>query len=293
MQPDRTVKAPVMLLVEKEISGVVLNNRLRQPRGLAVTRTDKVFLTDAGNDRLVQFSGDLTPVRDFGGFGGQAGLLDRPTFITVDNDLNLMVSDENNRRVSRYNAGLNFVDDISFYDDEDPLKFGYPSGIAVTGYGEVWVADRDRNRIAVFSNVGRFDRFLGDYGYAGGQLSTPEKICRDRSGEFVVCDAGNSRLVIYDGYGNFVGELTYDGWEYPVAAAIGRDFIWVVDRAAGEISCLDPRDNLVLRSGPGLPGTDIALKQPSDIAVLSPEKLLIADTGNNRLLVCRIVYDEK
>ncbi len=198
---------PVALLVEKQISGKILNSNLRRPLGLAKDARGNVYLADSGNDRLVRFKADLTPDREIGGYGGQTGLLNRPSFLALDNSLNLMVSDEGNRRVSRYNSQLSFVDALSFYDEDDPLKFGYPSGIAFTDYGEVWVADRDNNQIAIFNNVGKFDRFLGDYGYSGGQLASPEKIARDERGNFIVCDAGNARVVTYDSYGNFAREI--------------------------------------------------------------------------------------
>lgn len=290
---DQPIAKPSMLLVEKVISGVVLGNPLKQPYGLAVGQGGRLYVTDAGNDRLVQFSGDFTPVRDYGGYGGEAGLLDRPGFLTIDNDLNLMVSDEGNRRVSRYDSRLNFVNELLFKDEQDPLKFGYPSGIAFTDYGEVWVADRDKDQIAVFSNVGNFDRLVGDYGYAGGSLSSPEKICRERSGNFIVCDAGNRRLMVYDAYGNFNRQIAVDRWEYPSAALVHADLVWVLDKATAELFCLDRRGEVVLRTGPGLPGNDIALKRPSDLAIMPSGELIIADTGNNRLLVCRIIYQNE
>lgn len=293
LRDEKPVAIPGMLLVEKVISGEVLGKSVKQPYGLAVGLRGQLYVADAGNDRLIQFSSDLTAVRDYGGYGGEAGLLDRPSFLTFDNDLNLMVSDEGNRRISRYNSQLNFVDEILFEDKQDPLKFGYPSGIAFTDYGEVWVADRDKNQIAVFTNVGGFDRIVGDYGYAGGALSSPEKICRDRSGNFMVCDAGNSRLVKYDAYGNYLSQISEDGWEYPSAALVNADLVWVLDKATAEISCLDRRGEVVFRAGPGLPGNDIALKRPTDLTIMPSGQLIIADSGNNRILVCRIIYQDE
>jgi hypothetical protein len=289
--PD-TGPVPAMIVVENVISGPVLNNRLQNPHGLAVDFQGRIYAVDAGNSRLVRFTPDLKPDREIGGYGGQAGLLDRPSFISFDNGLNLMVSDEGNRRISRFNSQLNFVDELSFYDDEDPLKFGYPSGLAFTEYGETWVADRDNNRIAVFSNVGRFDHFLGDFGYSGGQLSAPEKIIRLAGGEFVVCDAGNRRLVRYDRYGNYSMELELPEMDYPQAVAAEANRFWVLDSRGGRILCLDLNGNTFLEAGPALPGNSVALKRPSDMILLPPDRLLISDSGNNRILACRIVFED-
>ncbi|UCG60630.1 MAG: NHL repeat-containing protein [Candidatus Zixiibacteriota bacterium] len=289
-RPDRQ---PQLLLVDTVISGEILRNPLSKPHGLAADLKGNIYVVDAGNNRLVRFGTDLTPLRDYGGFGKEAGLLDRPSYLAFDNGLNLMVSDEGNRRVSRYNSQLNFVDELSFYDSEDPLKFGYPSGIAFTDYGEVWVADRDNNRVAIFSNVGKFDRFLGDVSYAGERLNTPEKIIRLESGEFVICDAGNQRLIIYDRYGNYSYKIDLSDFEFPKAVASHKGFLWVLDGVTGVVACLDLRGELLYQVGPTITGNEIAMKNPSDLIMLPPNRLLISDSGNNRILVCRIVYEEK
>lgn len=289
---EQPVSAPAMLLVERVISGEIRNRILTKPYGLAVDFRGYVYIVDAGNNRLLRFTAEMKPDLDFGGYGSQQGLLNRPTFIQFDNGLNMMVSDEGNRRVSRYNSQLSFVDELKFYDDDDPLKFGYPSGVAFTDYGETWIADRDNDRVAVFDNVGSFDRFLGDFGYAGGQLDSPEKIVRDRGGSFFICDAGNQRLVMYDRYGNFDDEIELPDIEYPGAIDVEGRRIWVLDTHSGTVSCLNRRGEILLTVGPTLTGDDKALKRPSDILTVPPERLIISDSGNNRIIVCRIVYED-
>ncbi len=288
--PDHS--SPEALVVERLISQDILGGPLRLPIGLAVDPQGRLYCVDGGNNRVVLFSENLQPVEDVGGSGTAVGLLARPTFVTIDNQLNLYVSDEGNQRLMRFDAQLNAVEEIRFYDPDEPLKFGYPSGIGVTPYGEVWVADRDLNRIAVFNNVGQFDRFMGEFGYPGGQLQSPEKIVRDPSGRFIVCDAGNSRLVVYDQYGNLVRTVKDGEFDYPMASAADRGGWWVLDGANGHIFYLDKRGNRVFKTGPQLPGADEALRHPSDIVLLPDHRLVISDTENNRLLVCRIVESQ-
>ena len=293
MEMTASPSPPQLVLVERVISGPVLRTSLSKPYGLATDFRDNIIVVDAGNNRLVQFAPDLTPVRDIGGYGQQEGLLNRPTFVSFDNGLNLWVSDEGNRRVSRYNSQLNLVDELSFYDSDDPLKFGYPSGLAFTDYGEIWVADRNNNRIAIFSNVGQFDRFLGDIGYGGGQLKDPEKIVRLRSGDFIVCDAGNRRLVFYDRYGNHTDEIELPDSGYPRAVAESGKFLWVLDSGEGTLVCMNYRGEILYEAGPTITGDQTAVKDPSDLIALPDGRLLISDSGNNRILVCRIIYEEK
>jgi DNA-binding beta-propeller fold protein YncE len=172
------------------------------------------------------------------------------------------------------------------------LKFGYPAGVALTGYGEVWIADRDKNRVAVFDNFGSFDHFVGDFGYPGGQLLNPEKIIVDDRDNFIVCDAGNRRLVVYDQYGNFLREVLYESLVYPQAAVSNDALLWVLDKSSGVVHCFSAAGRHLFNAGPSLVGSSRELQEPTDLAVLRGNRLLLSDSGNNRLLVCRIIYDK-
>ena len=284
-------KIPYALIVEKEISGIILGDVLRNPAGLAIDSRGVMYCIDKGNKRIIQFDPGLIPLREFGGQGAAPGLFGEPGYITVDNDLNLIVSDEGNQRLSRFNSKLNFVDETSFYDSDDPLKFGYPSGVGITDYGELWVADYQQNRIAVFNNVGDFDKFVGDFGYSGQQLSTPMKIITDNKKQFIVCDAGNRRLVIYDEYGNFITAIDNGEFIFPVAAYAVYDGIWIIDGKSGHIFFLNNKYETIFSVGSTIPGNNMKLVEPSDIIVLPDKRIVISDTGNNRLLVCRIIYN--
>ena len=282
---------PVALLVEQEISGVVLGQKLHGPVGVAASRSGELYVVDAGNSRLLKFSDNLAPLREAGGYGGQTGLFDQPAYLTVDNDLNLYVTDVGNRRICRYNTRMEFVDEIAFSDNDDPFAFGEPSGVAVSAYGELWVADRTDNRIAVFDNVGRFDRYVGGYGYRGKQLYEPSKVIARSRDRFIVCDPGNHRLVEYNQYGDYLRTLAADVVDYPVAVTADRNIIWVLDATAGEVVAMNNEGGIELTIGALLPGTGMALRNPSDLCLLNEGRLVIADTGNNRLLVCRILYE--
>jgi len=290
--PDTRSLRPLMLLSERELSGQILGQRLRQPLGLAVDRRGALYLSDAGNNRIIRFEADFASHKEIGGYGSQPGLFDQPSFLVVDNDLNLIVSDAGNRRLARYNSRLNYVDEISLTDDEDPLKYGFASGVAVNEYGEVWMCDRENNRIAVFDNVGQFSRFIGEFGYSGGQLSNPEKIVYDSDEGFLVCDAGNSRIVVYDCFGNYARQIADEAFEYPVAVALDSAHnLWVLDSSTGRVFCFSKSGEKLLETGPHLPGTDRVLASPSDIAMLPDGRLVISDAGNHRVLICRIVIE--
>lgn len=286
------VPIPISLLVEKVITEVSINSKLKDPYGLATDFSGNIYIADAGNDRVVKLDAKFKYQTEIGGFGNSAGLFSYPTYISFDNGLNLFVTDERNRRIAKYDNRLNYVDEILFYDDEDPLKFGYPSGLAVTNYGELWVADRQNNQVMVFNNVGQFSNILGEYGSSAGRMKSPEKIINS-NGKFILCDAGNNRIVVLDGYGNFNEEIKLKATDYPISVVDQRSYLIVLDGVGGGIHFVDNKGKTLRQVGPQLPGNKIALREPSDFILLDDEHLLISDSGNNRLLLCRLLFNEQ
>ncbi|MDD5425283.1 MAG: NHL repeat-containing protein [candidate division Zixibacteria bacterium] len=283
---------PLALIVEKVISGYMLGQTLRYPVGLAVDYYGKIYVCDAGNNRLLRLADSLVVEREAGGLGSLEGLFNRPSYIAVDNGLNVVVSDVGNSRLCRHDKDMHFVEAIKLLDPDDPLKFGEPSGLALTDYGEIWMCDSEKNRIAVFNNIGQFSRFVGDFGYSGGQLLHPQKIIRNSRNNFIVCDADNRRLVFYDHYGNFVREIKNRDFSYPVAVVTDKsDNLWVLDGATGTVFYMDEKGNTRFQFAAVLPGAQTAMKNPSDLVFLKDGRLLISDSGNNRLLVCRILVE--
>ena len=292
IQPEAaaTREVPQGLAVEKVIAGRILGQTLQEPAGLTADRNGTLYVIDGANNRLIRFLPDLTPHRDVGGRGSQAGQFYMPAFVTVDNDLNLLISDPGNMRICRFNARLEYADEIKLEDEDDPLKYGRPSGVAVTDYGEVWMADIDNNHLVVFDNVGHFSKFVGGYGYGGGDMLHPEKVVRFNKDEFWVCDRGNKAVAVFDDYGSFVRRIHIDEFNEPMALAFdSARRLWVLDRATGRIHVFGPDRKLLASIGPMVAGVDSKLVNPSDLAFLPDGRLAISDTGNNRVLICQVL----
>jgi sugar lactone lactonase YvrE len=284
--------APAALVVERVVADDEIGVSLESPFGIAKSPIDQYYLTDAGANRVMRLDAELTAIDNLGGFGFGAGQFNSPGFCHLDNANNLWVSDDGNRRIVRLDARLNFVDELRLLTTDSLSDFGHPSGVAASVYGDLWVADRDRDRIAVFDNVLNFDRLIGDFGYSGGRLASPEKIIIEKNGDFLVCDAGNARLVRYDSYGNYQDEIQLDGYVYPIGAVRDRGRLWVVDHHSSAVLCLNRKGEVVFRTGPQLIGDGTPLRRPTDLVMLPDGKLLVVDSGNARLLVCRIVIDQ-
>lgn len=289
-----TAPKPVTVLIDTIIDGAVLRQPLRNPFAVAVDFRGAVYVSDAGNHRIISFTSRLEPLGEAGGYGGAPGLLNRPGFISVDNALNILVADRGNSRLCRFNTRMQFVDEISLIPFDDPGRFGQPSGVALTDHGEIWMADLDKDRIALFDNTNRFDRFIAEFGYSGGQVSSPQKIIPDGYGGFLICDAGNSRVSRYDRFGNFSGAFGQKSLRYPVSAIVDRSYrVWVIDRDVPGLFCFDQRGGVLFELVSSFPGFDGSFADVSDLAILSDGRLVLCDSRNNRLIVGRIVFESE
>jgi len=290
---SRPVIKPYSLIYEGRISGNVFNVPLNDPIGLVSDADGNIYVVDAGNSRLIKFDNQLIPVRETGGFGISETLFNSPTFVSIDNNLNLYVSDVGNQRISIYDTRLNYVDMIELVDFDDPGKFGRPDGIAINDYGELWIADPDNSRISVFDNSGRFDRYVGDVETYSGLLLTPRAVTRGQRGKVLVSDAGRSGVYVFDSFGLYLFDFGYDVLERPSGLKVDNfDNIWVTDSKLSTLFCFD-RDGLLLYSV-GVYGTTgkYNFDKPNDVTILPGNRIAVSDTGNDRIMIYKILYPE-
>ena len=292
-EESKSEKVPYALVYENQISGTVFGQNISDPMGLEVDNAGNIYLVDAGNNRLIKFDRELNPVRETGGYGISETLFNSPAYAALDNNLNLYVSDEGNQRISIYDTRLNYVDMISLIDDEDPARFGPPGGLAINDYGELWVSDPDNSRIVVFDSNTEFNRFVGDVETYSGLLLTPRAIARGSKGKLLVSDEGKRRVYVFDSFGLYLFDFGYDVFKRPsglTTDALGH--IWVTDSRQSTLYCFDSEGYLIYSLGVQGTAGEYSFNKPEDVAVLPGNRIAVSDTGNDRVMIYKILYPE-
>jgi len=150
---------------ELDLKGQTLQNAL----GIAVNSKGLIAVADYSGHCILIFDKEGKYLRKFGCNGENAGQLNRPSGVTYLNDAEILVADELNDRIQRFNVQIGNVVKTFGKRGTREREFWNPTSVCLDGEGRV-VADCINNRIQVFTKDGEPVLKFGDSG--------PEKLYR-------------------------------------------------------------------------------------------------------------------
>jgi peptidylamidoglycolate lyase len=221
------------------------------PHGLTVDDHDNVWLTDVALQQVFKFSPEgqlLLALGQRGSAGRDAKHFNRPTDVAVAPNGSFYVSDGyRNTRIMKFSPDGKFLFQWG-RPGKGPGEFDTPHALALDAAGNVWVADRENDRVQVFDGEGRFLREL-----KGSEIGRPYSIALSK-GRALIADGGEqprrgpdrSGLAIVDPEGGVerVGRFgNYDG-QFRMAhdVAVDREgAVYVVDIAGQRVQKFTPR----------------------------------------------------
>jgi len=278
-------------------------------------------------------SGDIITVAGTGvaGFSGDgaaaiAAQLQYPEGIALDSAGNLYIADAQNNRIRKVDGVSGAITTIAGtvfgYSGDGGLAtlalLNFPTGIAIDGSGNLYIADSGNNRIRkIDSLTGKISTvagtgvagFTGDGALAtSAQLNGAIDVALDSAGNLYISDWNNQRIRKVDALtgkistvaGSGIPSLFGDGgpataaWlNYPNGIAIdGAGNLYIADTRNGRIRKVDAVSGNISTvagtsrfgySGDGGPATSAWLDHPTGVAVDGSGNLYIADNLNNRL----------
>ncbi len=203
--------------------GAATAAELYYPTAVAVDGAGNLYIADSNNNRIRKVTAGtsfITTIAGNGtaGIGGDGGLgplaqLNNPQGVAVDAAGNVYIADTNNYRVRKVTAGTGIIttlagNGIGGYDGEAKLatlaRLYVPTGVAADSGGNVYIADRNNQRIRkVSAATGFITTVVGDaysdYGGDGGagsagQLNYPYGVAVDSTGNVYIADTNNYRV---------------------------------------------------------------------------------------------------
>jgi hypothetical protein len=185
-----------------------------QPTGIAVDGSGNVYVADCNNFRIRKITpnGTVTTLAGSGIQGyadgqGTSASFNRPRGVTLDGSGNVYVADDLNNRIRKI-APSGTVTTLAgsggggYADGQGTsASFNNPSAVAVDGSGNVYVADRDSNRIRKIAPSGTVTTLAGSgsaaFADGNGTLASfysPFGVAVDGSGNVYVADMWNHRI---------------------------------------------------------------------------------------------------
>jgi DNA-binding beta-propeller fold protein YncE len=162
--------------------------------------------------------------------------------------------------------------------------------------GRLYVADKNNNRIQVFSPLGEFLFAFGGPGAGPGQFDGPSSLAVDASHNVVVVDTFNHRIQIFDSEGGYIDSFGAEGvgnaqFSFPngITLDVGGNY-YVADTANNRIQKFGPTKQHLLSFGQFCTGAPVCplgdFNFPHALAVDADGRILVADeTGDGRVQI--------
>jgi sugar lactone lactonase YvrE len=249
------------------------------PTGLAFDASGDLWVTDSGNNRVLEFKSPFSDGESatlvigqptFGGYIGTttAGGLNSPAYLAFDPSGNLWVTDQGNNRVLEFAAPLSTGQKASLVIGQSNFTAFAPAsgarglfeplGIGFDPKGDLWVVDSANNRVleygAPFSTDEPGSMVIGESGFTSGSSSTGLNA-------YAIAFDSSGNLWISDGISG-VGEATAP---FSTGEAVGQ--------------MIGPKAVTGNGTSPGS-----GLKDPQGLAFDSGNDLWVADYSHGRVL---------
>ena len=317
--------------------GPAIQALLKYPDDVAVDGAGNLYIADSHNHRIrrVDASGIITTIAGtgVGGFSGNNGpavdaQLDLPTSVALDGAGNLYIADSYNSCIRRVDAATGIITTVvgtgavGSDGDNGPAvdaQLDLPTGMAVDGAGNLYIADTFNDRIRQVDARGIITTVAGTgkagLGGNGGPalqvpLFNPASVAVDGAGNLYIADSNNHCVRRVDAATGimtaFAGTCGRDGnyggdgrpavkakLNWPNGVAVdGAGNLYIADTWNHRIRRVDADTGIITTSAGfgvkyygrhGVPAVETYLHTPRGLAVDDAGNLYIADTGSHRI----------
>ena len=182
----------------------ITDSSLQRPTGIAIDRQrDKIYVADTSRSKSMDhsvkvFNLDGKFLGKIGrGKGSGPGQFLFPTYVTLDSQGNIYVTDTLNSRVQMFDPGGNYIKSFGQRGNGWGM-FDKPKGVALDSFGNLYVADSGWSNVQIFNNKGQILLFFGGRGPIPGMLKNPTAMAIDKQNKIYVADYINHRIEEYE-----------------------------------------------------------------------------------------------
>ena len=225
------------------------------------------------------------PVLSFGQEGSDAGMLNFPWGVAVNERNEIAVTDLVNRRIQVFSSDGTYLRSFGRKGDKQG-EFNVPTGIAFDlKNGNILVVDCYNHRVQLFSEQGEYLNQFGEQGSLDHQLLTPRGLSVDSDSNVIVADSGNKVIKIFSYNGHFVRKIYGAGsFNTPWHCVQYDSYLIVSDSSENYIKVFDDDGHLLHKFGTKGSG-DGEFDIPRCLSVNKAGHLMVCDDENHRVQV--------
>ena len=174
-----------------------LPGNFQRPTGVAYDKiNDRLYVADSARHVVIVMSGDGSLKSELGKRGVGDGEFNFPTFLFVDGEGVLLVTDSMGFRIQRFNPNGAFLGRIGYHGNVEG-DFARPKGVATDSQGHVYVVDALFHTVQIFDIEGNYLAHFGTQGREEGEFWLPVGIYIDHKDRIYVADSYNARIQIF------------------------------------------------------------------------------------------------
>jgi YD repeat-containing protein len=262
------------------------NGQFGHPADIAIDSKGNLWVADANNNRVQEFSSGGDFVKTLGSTGTGNGQFTTPKSLAFDASGNLWVADAGNSRLEKFSANGEFIKAVGALGSGNG-QFNRPEGIAIDPKGNIWVSDTYNYRVQELNAAGEFIKVVNPSGLGAIE---PTGIDAAADGNVWVTDWAHNRVVELSEGGALVRQFGSEGsgngqFQRPDAIAVGaHGDVWVGDQNNSRVQEFTTEGQYVTQFGSAGSGAgQFAFSYPLGIATDNQGSLWVADTNNNRV----------
>ena len=150
---------------------------------------------------------------------------------------------------------------------------GVPWGLAPDHRGYLYICERDRNCISVYTEDGAFVNEFGSKGWGQGELNYPWDAAFGPDGNLYVCDFHNKRIQIFDEKGKYLKEFKTS--DKPKHICVANDGHVIVAQDSGHLYIFDDHTHALVHKW-----TFKTNRLSYGVAVNSDGQVFVPDSGD-------------
>jgi|GEM_PF-846710 len=266
----------------------------KMPAGLFVDSGGRIYVADAGANKVYVYNPDLTYLTIKGGsFGSGSTDLDSPEGVWVDEDNKLYIADTFNHRIQVYTSySGTYMKTFPSGGGGDSYTLRRPNAVAVDAEGNVHIADTLNNRIQIYSPRGYYlNSIFSSEPFGETVFREPSGIWIDTPrNRILVADTKNQRVQVFTLNYSFIRRLGWgegeEKFSYPTALAVdslGR--IYIADTGNNRIQVFSANYSFLA----SIRGSEQNLSGVSGVAVDAQGRVFVSDPVEKKVVVFKTI----